>query len=92
VRIDELHTTKQFQKLFIRLPARKQTKVKDALKRAVADLDDPQLRLHELQGQDSGTFSISAGGDLRIHFELIEQEGRSIASLQAVGTHSQLYG
>jgi len=50
------------------------------------------LRLHELKGDYAGTVSISAGGDLRIRMELREEDGVTIAILQSVGTHSQLYG
>ena len=91
MRIDDFHATKNFLKRLAALPARKQIKVKEALKLALTDSDNPRLRLHELKGEHLGTYSISAGGDLRIHFELVTSNGKTIASLQAVGTHSQLY-
>ena len=86
---------REFKKLYGKLPPRKQAAVNEALKRALADLDDPRLRLHALKGEFVGTYSLSAGGDLRIHLRLLEEmvDGETvlIASLQAVGTHSQLY-
>jgi len=90
--IDGYHFTKRFLKRFTDLPPGKQIKVTQALTLAVADPYDPSLRLHALKGEYAGTYSISAGGDLRIHFEMTDKDGESIASLQSVGTHSQLYG
>ena len=92
MRIDRLDLSRRFEKQIAKLPARKRARVREALRLAVADPDDPRLRLHELKGEFAGTYSISAGGDLRVHFRLIEEDGVSIANLHAVGTHSQLYG
>ncbi|MCL2482474.1 MAG: hypothetical protein FWF43_03475 [Propionibacteriaceae bacterium] len=92
MRIDRFHFTKRFLKQYDRLNVRQQAKVQAAINQARDDLTFPGLRLHQLKGEYDGTQSISAGGDLRLHFELHEENGQTIASLQAVGTHSQLYG
>jgi len=92
VKIDRFHFTKRFLKQLERLGAPQQARVQAALAQANVDLDLPSLRLHELKGEYAGTHSISAGGDLRIHIELFDEDGQTIASLQSVGTHSQLYG
>jgi mRNA-degrading endonuclease YafQ of YafQ-DinJ toxin-antitoxin module len=92
MRIDRLDLSSRFVKQLTRLSVRKQDRVREALRLAINDPGDPRLRVHALAGQFQGTYSISAGGDLRIHFRLIESDGQSIASLQSVGTHSQLYG
>jgi mRNA-degrading endonuclease YafQ of YafQ-DinJ toxin-antitoxin module len=86
------HFTRHFNKQFAKLSPRRQAQVRQTLRLAMVDLDDPRLRLHELKGPFAGTYSISAGGDLRIHCGLITDEQAIVASLQAVGTHSQLYG
>lgn len=50
-----------------------------------------QLRLHKLRGIYNQTYSISAGGDLRLHF-VIQIVDPNTAIFVAVGTHAQLYG
>jgi len=79
VKVDALHPTKGFDKLFLALPPRRQAKVKQALNRLLSDPSDPNLRLHQLKGDYAGTFSISAGGDLRVHFEIIRHDDQTIA-------------
>jgi hypothetical protein len=56
------------------------------------DLTATGLDLHGLKGPLAGTYSISAGGDLRIHFEPQETSSGLVALLTTVDTHSQLYG
>ena len=92
MRIDRFHATKRFLKQYDRLTNAQQFKVQDALDLAARDSNAPSLRLHKLKGEYADTYSLSAGGDLRVHFELIQDSAQTIASLQAVGTHSQLYG
>ncbi|MCL2014858.1 MAG: type II toxin-antitoxin system mRNA interferase toxin, RelE/StbE family [Defluviitaleaceae bacterium] len=48
----------------------------------------PYLRRHDLDGEWIGYSSISAGGDLRLHYK---QKGNDIVFVE-VGSHSQLYG
>ncbi len=67
--------TRQFAKAFARLPAKKQEKVRQVLAAALNDVSAPLLRLHPLTGDWAGTYSLSAGGDLRILFEIVEEQG-----------------
>lgn len=46
------------------------------------------LRNHPLKGKWFGHYSISIGGDLRLHFMMLNEE---TAYFVAVGTHNQLY-
>ncbi|MCL2455499.1 MAG: hypothetical protein FWD18_09430 [Micrococcales bacterium] len=67
--------TRQFAKAFARLPAKKQEKVRQVLATALDDISAPLLRLHPLTGDWAGAYSLSAGGDLRILFEVVEEPG-----------------
>jgi addiction module RelE/StbE family toxin len=82
----EFHRT--FDKQLAKLPKNRRDKVIDTIG---VFLDKPtrlSLRNHALTGKWAGFRSISAGGDLRLHFELIDED---TAYFVAVGTHSQLY-
>ena len=82
--------SRTFDKRFEKLPRKKQIHVTHAIELFLTSSTDPKLRLHELSGALQGVWSISAGGDLRIHFEYVEG-GFTILFL-TVGTHAQLYG
>jgi addiction module RelE/StbE family toxin len=54
-------------------------------------IDEPfhkDLRNHTLYGKWSGYRLISVGGDLRLHFKIINNDR---ALFEAVGSHDQLY-
>jgi len=91
VKVDRFEFTRRFTKRVGELPPRRQSRVKETLKLAAADLSSPQLHLHELKGQLAGTQSISVGGDLRIHLQLHRDGDVVVATLLTVGTHAQLY-
>jgi mRNA-degrading endonuclease YafQ of YafQ-DinJ toxin-antitoxin module len=80
--------SQRFDKQYAALPSRKQDAVDEALLLYLEAPDAPRLRRHRLKGEYAGQFSISAGGDLRIH--LIET-GEVIIVVVCVGTHAQLY-
>jgi addiction module RelE/StbE family toxin len=80
--------TKEFNKQFARLPRARQLRAKDALAQYLDDPAAPALRLHRLKGEWLGYYSISAGGDLRLHFRIISADTLLFV---AIGTHSQLY-
>lgn len=61
-------THKQYRKAWIKLPIAKQQEALIALKLLYSDPTNPRLRLHQLKGKYFPQYSISAGGDLRIHF------------------------
>ena len=81
--------SKNFRKQFSRLPPKKQIKVAETIVAFQKNPSTHSLRLHQLKGELSNIWSISAGGDLRIHFEY--QDDGSVIFLLTVGTHSQLY-
>jgi len=79
---------KGFDKQLAKLPKKRRDKVIDTIDLFLEEPMEPLLRNHELTGEWAGFRSISAGGDLRLHFEIV---GENIAYFVAVGTHSQLY-
>ena len=66
--------TKEFNKQFAKLPRAKQLRAKDALALYLDDPTAPALRLHRLKGEWLSYRSISAGGDLRLHFRVISPD------------------
>ena len=80
--------TKAFNKQFEKLPRKRQEKAKAAVAMFLQDAAAPSLRNHALKGEWLGFHSISAGGDLRLHFKMIDQNNILFV---AVGSHAQLY-
>jgi mRNA interferase YafQ len=80
--------TKTFDKQFRLLPSKKRSLVRAATVLFVADKMAPMLRNHALKGEWQGYRSISAGGDLRLHFKELDMDR---ALFVAIGSHSQLY-
>ena len=80
--------TKAFNKQFKKLPAKQQAKAQTAVILFLEHPEAPSLRNHVLTGEWSSYRFISAGGDLRLHFKLIDD---STVLFVAVGTHSHLY-
>lgn len=79
----------RFEKQLIKLPKKQRDKVVDTIVLFLSDQTDSSLRNHALTGEWAGFRSISAGGDLRIHFQITDNN--TVAYFVAVGTHSQLY-
>lgn len=84
----DIDFTKPFNKQFERLPLKKQKQARAAVALFIEDVAAPSLRNHALKGEWLGHRSISAGGDLRLHFKVITE---TKILFVAVGTHSQLY-
>ena len=80
--------TKEFDKQFAKLPRPKQLRAKAALALYLENPLAPALRIHRLRGEWTGYCSISAGGDLRLHFRIVSADTLLFV---AIGTHSQLY-
>jgi mRNA-degrading endonuclease YafQ of YafQ-DinJ toxin-antitoxin module len=55
------------------------------------DAFDPRLRTHKLKGDLAGSWSCSAGYDLRIVFDLVQHAGVEAILLLSVGTHDEVY-
>lgn len=84
-----INSHKSFHKQFKKLPNPRQKRVRQAVNLYVQHINKPpaELRTHALSGKWQGYYSISVGGDLRVHFRI---QTDSI-TLIAVGTHAQLY-
>jgi addiction module RelE/StbE family toxin len=81
---------KNFVKQFAKLQRKEQERALSALKLFEQEPFAEKLRNHQLQGELSQFRSISAGGDLRLHY--YEKEPNHIVVVfAAVGSHSQLY-
>jgi addiction module RelE/StbE family toxin len=84
----QIDFSKQFSKQFEKLPLKKQVAARAAVNMFLQNTGAPSLRNHALKGRWQGHCSISAGGDLRIHYKDV---GDNNILFVAVGTHSQLY-
>ena len=82
---------KNFSKQFSKLQKKEQLCVLEALKLFAENPFAEQLRNHPLKGKLSRFRSISAGGDIRLHY--YEKDNNEIVVVfVSVGSHSQLYG
>jgi addiction module RelE/StbE family toxin len=79
---------KSFKEGFEKLPEKQKLKVRKAIRLFLEDSQSATLRDHPLKGEWLKHRSISAGGDLRLHYRPIDD---SLVVFVAVGTHSQLY-
>jgi addiction module RelE/StbE family toxin len=62
-----------------------------ALDSLAEDAFGPALKTHKLKGGWKGSWSCSAGYDLRIVFEFVQHEGEEGIQLQMIGTHDDVY-
>jgi addiction module RelE/StbE family toxin len=74
---------------FRRLTHSQQKQVLDTIELFQDEPYHKDLRNHSLGGKWFGHRSISIGGDLRLHFRMLNDD---IAYFVAVGNHNQLYG
>ena len=80
--------SRQFIKQFRKLDAKTQLKVKKHIALFMKNPHAAKLRRHALTSEYSGHYSISAGGDLRLHFRYLSSD---TVIFTAVGSHAQLY-
>ena len=64
---------------------------RDTLSRLAADLYDPKLKTHKLQGGLAERWACSVTHSVRIIFQLVEHEGDDAILLLNVGTHDDVY-
>ena len=83
----KLDFSRNFKKQINKLPPKKIAKAKQAIDEFLRNPDSPKLRYHSLKGDWLGYESISAGGDLRLHFKIADD----MITFVAAGTHGQLY-
>jgi len=62
-----------------------------ALELLAEDALHPKLKTHKLKGDLEGSWAASAGYDLRIVFEMVDQKGSEAILLQTVGAHDEVY-
>ena len=84
----KLELSREFEKQYKKLTQKQAEKVAQTLQAFLRDKSTVSLRYHALRGQWQGHYSISAGGDLRIHIRYVSE---TIVLVVAVGSHSQLY-
>jgi mRNA interferase YafQ len=65
--------------------------VDSALEMLAADASDPRLKTHKLKGDLGGVWACSAGRDLRILFEFVQNRGAEAILLLTMGTHDEVY-
>jgi addiction module RelE/StbE family toxin len=85
--IIEFH--KNFVKQFSKLQKQEQVTVVQTLKLFEKDPFNLKLRNHRLKGKYSNFRSISASGDLRLHY--FEEDDKITVLFVELGSHSQLY-
>ena len=83
-----IKTHRNFDKQFAKLSKKQRKKVETSLALFMKNPHAAKLRCHALTGEYSGHYSISAGGDLRLHFRYLSSDA---AIFTAVGSHAQLY-
>ena len=83
-----IKTHRNFDKQFAKLSKKQRKKVETSLALFRKNPHAAKLRCHALTGEYSGHYSISAGGDLRLHFRYLSNDA---AIFTAVGSHAQLY-
>ena len=76
---------RQFQS---NLSAQQRQKALEAIEQFIDEPFHRDLRNHSLYGRWKGYRSISVGGDLRLHFKVINTDK---VLFEAVGSHDQLY-
>lgn len=90
----ELIQTTAFTRTLRRLSKKRRQAAADvraALTFLAADAFDPRLKSHKLTGELGGAWACSAGYDVRILFEFVQQEEAEAILLLTVGTHDEVY-
>ena len=65
--------------------------IRYALSLLEENANHPRLKTHKLKGKLEGSWSCSAGYDLRIIFRLGEFEKQEAVFLETIGTHDEVY-
>lgn len=65
--------------------------IEQTLDALAADAFAPKLRTHKLQGDLDGVWACSAGYDLRILFDFVEDDNGPAILLLTIGTHDSVY-
>lgn len=89
MKIRRIEYSKKFRKLLKKRSLKEQEKALRAIDLLLLDPSAKKLRLHKLKGDYVDIYSISAGGDIRLHFKFIVVD--DLAIFIDIGTHAQLY-
>lgn len=81
----------QAAKRFAKKQPRSLSQLRETLALLEADAFDPRLRTHKLKGEMSGSWACSAGYDLSIVFDFVQQGGMEAVLLLSLGTHDEVY-
>ncbi|MDR1016779.1 MAG: type II toxin-antitoxin system mRNA interferase toxin, RelE/StbE family [Coriobacteriales bacterium] len=81
--------SKDFIKQFKNLRKNERVRVSRAIALFVEQPNAPQLRNHQLKGRLAQYHSISAGGDIRIHYKVYQS--KMLILFVEVDSHSWLY-
>ena len=65
--------------------------IEATLEQLSQDAFHPSLRTHKLRGTLAGCWACSAGYNLRIVFEFVQEDGAEANLLLTLGTHDQVY-
>ncbi|MBZ0202262.1 MAG: type II toxin-antitoxin system mRNA interferase toxin, RelE/StbE family [Ignavibacteria bacterium] len=66
-------------------------KLEDTLLLLSRDITHPSLKTHKLKGKFSGLWSASWGYDLRIIFEISDDDNEKVIDLISIGSHDEVY-
>lgn len=65
--------------------------IRETLSLLTEDAFNPRLRTRKLKGNLQDCWASSAGQDLRVVFEFVEQGGNEAILLLSIGTHDEVY-
>jgi addiction module RelE/StbE family toxin len=78
-------------KQFVKGDRKRAEKITETLRLLAKDPWQPSLRTHKLKGKLDGNWACTAGYDLRILFDFVEEGDQQTILLLAVGTHKEVY-
>ena len=85
----KITTTKKFDKQFRRQPEKTQKEFAKRITLFLVNIHTPILNTHKLSGKLEGLWSFNVSGDIRVIFD---KSFGNIIVLEAIGSHSELYG
>jgi len=85
----EITTTKRFDKQFKKQPEKIKRAFAERISVFVDDVHHPTLNTHKLSGNLKNLWSFNVSGDVRVVFD---KSYANIIILEAIGSHSELYG
>jgi addiction module RelE/StbE family toxin len=87
-----VETSKRFERAFKKfLDYDSKVKTKKVIEKLEINPFDPSLKTHKLKGRLTGLWACKVTDDLRILFEITEDEDGICILLNSVGTHDEVY-